>query len=67
MDDDLTHTIKIEVTGHYPHGVKEHAIVSLSGSGDADHYLDAIRAAMFAGGFVIDTVGRVRLSGRADE
>lgn len=67
MDDDHTHTIKIEVTGNYPHGVREHAMVSVSGSGDAEHHLDAVRAAMLAGGFALDTVCRVQLVGRADE
>ena len=67
MNGNLTHTIKIEVTGHYPHGGKEHSSVSVSGSGDAEHYLDAVRAVMLAGSFALDTVGRVQLAERADE
>lgn len=49
-DDDLTHRITITVHGRYPHGEQEHATVTLAGDGSLDHFVDAFRAALVAGG-----------------
>ena len=59
MDDTLAHTIKIEVTGRYPHGNMQHCAVEMSGTGDLEHFIDAFRAVLVAAGFSVETAGRV--------
>ena len=61
--DNLTHTIKIEVTGRYPHGARQHCSVEMSGAGDLEHFLDAFRAGLVAAGFTIETAGTLEVGG----
>lgn len=62
--DELTHKIEITITGNYPHGAKQHASVSVSGTGDIEHFEQAFRAAMTAAGFTEDV--RVGIYQKAD-
>ncbi len=54
--DELTHNIEIIISGNYQNGPKHHATISISGSGDCDHMLEAFRAALIASGYPIDEV-----------
>lgn len=57
---ELTHTVTIEVRGKYPHGAgMQHASVTLAGSGNLDHMLDAFKAALVAAGFSTETAARL--------
>jgi hypothetical protein len=51
MNDDLTHTITITISGNYPHGEKTHEQVTLSGDGSLSHMILAFRTALVAAGF----------------
>ena len=54
--DDLTHRITITVHRLYPHGKEhEHSSVKMAGDGSLDHFIDAFRAALFAGGVSAST------------
>lgn len=64
--DDLTHTIEITIHGNYPHGVKQHSSVSISGDGGIDHMIDAFKAALIAAGFTDKTVQRIFVEDRGD-
>ena len=64
--DDLTHTIEITIRGNYPHGVKQHSSVSISGDGGIDHMIDAFKAALIAAGFTAKTVQRIFVEDRGD-
>lgn len=55
MNDEMTHTVTITVTGNYPHGQKQHAQVTVSGDGGLDHMLESFRAVMVSAGFSMDT------------
>ena len=63
--DELTHTITIEVTGRYPHGLAQSAMVRISGSGDLDHMLETFRAALVAAGFSSGMAERLDVLGEA--
>ena len=52
MNDDLTHTVTITVTGNYPHGSREHCSVTIAGNGDLDHMIEAFKASLVAAGFI---------------
>lgn len=54
MNDDMTHTVTITVTGDYPHGPKQHAQVTVSGDGGLSHMIESFRAALVAAGFSMD-------------
>lgn len=57
--DDLTHTITITVSGNYPHGAKTRASVTLSGTGDLDHHIEAFKAALVASGFSVSVAAKL--------
>lgn len=50
MTDDPTHTITITIDGNYPHGGKQHAQVIMSGNGDLQHMIEAVKASLMAAG-----------------
>lgn len=54
-----THKIEITISGNYPHGSKQHAMVSLSGDGGLDHMIEAFKAALVAAGFSMDTAKKL--------
>lgn len=62
--DYLTHTIEITIHGNYPHGVKQHSSVSISGDGGIDHMIDAFKAALIAAGFTAKTAQRIFVEDR---
>ncbi len=51
MNEELTHTVAVAVTGRYQHGDRQHCEVRMSGDGGIEHMLDAFRAALVAAGF----------------
>ena len=57
--DELTHKVEITISGNYPHGNKQHAMVSLSGNGGLDHMIEAFKAALIAAGFSIGTAKKL--------
>lgn len=57
--DDITHKVEITISGHYRHGSKQHAMVSLSGDGGLDHMMEAFKAALIAAGFSMDTAKKL--------
>ena len=59
MNDDMTHTVTITVTGNYPHGAKQHASVSMSGDGGLDHMIEAFKASLVAAGFSTETAAKL--------
>ena len=59
MNDDMTHTVTITVTGNYPHGAKQHASVSMSGDGGLDHMIEAFKASLVAAGFSMATAAKL--------
>lgn len=59
MNDDLTHTVTITVTGKYPHGSREHCSVTLAGGGDLDHMIEAFKASLVAAGFSTETAAKL--------
>lgn len=59
MNDDLTHTVTIAVSGNYPHGAKAHASVTLSGDGGLDHMIEAFKTALVAAGFSLAVAARL--------
>lgn len=59
--DDLTHTITITISGNYPQGTKQHASVSIIGTGDLEHMLDAFKTALVAAGFSANTATKLGL------
>ena len=59
MDDKMTHTVTIIVSGNYPHGQKQHSQVTLSGDGGLDHMIEAFKASLIAAGFSIDTAKKL--------
>ena len=61
MNDELTHSIRITITGNYPHGKKNHAEIIMDGDGDVGHMLDAFRASLMAAGFSLDTVTKLKM------
>ena len=59
MNDDMTHTVTITVTGNYQHGAKQHASVSMSGDGGLDHMIEAFKASLVAAGFSVETAAKL--------
>jgi len=59
MNDDMTHTVTITVTGNYPHGAKQHASVSMSGDGGLDHMIETFKASLVAAGFSMETAAKL--------
>ena len=59
MNDDLTHTVTITVTGKYPHGSREHCSVTIAGNGDLDHMIEAFKASLVAAGFSMATAAKL--------
>ena len=59
MNDDMTHTVTITVTGNFPHGAKQHASVSMSGDGGLDHMIEAFKASLVAAGFRTETAAKL--------
>lgn len=56
MNDELTHTVTVEVHGNYVRGPKTHCRVSIGGDGGIEHMVDAFAAALLAAGFTVETV-----------
>ena len=59
MNEDMTHTVTITVSGNYPHGQKQHASVTINGDGGLDHMIEAFKAALVAAGFALDTAKKL--------
>lgn len=57
--DDLTHTVTITISGNYPHGTKQHASISIIGTGDLGHMIEAFKTALVAAGFSTDTAAKL--------
>lgn len=57
--DEMTHTVRIEVKGNYPHGQKQHAVIEINGDGGLDHMLEAFKCSLVAAGFSIDTAKKL--------
>lgn len=61
-DSQPTHTVSIEIRGHYPHGhIRPHATVMLAGDGGIEHMLTAARMLLVAAGFGHEVAARLRL------
>lgn len=61
MNEDMTHTVTITVSGNYPHGQKQHASITINGDGGLDHMIEAFKAALVASGFALDTAAKLDL------
>lgn len=59
LPSELTHIIDIKITGNFPRGGKQHAMVSLSGDGSLDHIIEAFKIALVAAGFSMDTAKKL--------
>lgn len=57
--DELTHKIDIMISGNYPHGNKQHSMVSVSGDGGLKHMIEAFKAALVAAGFSLETAKKL--------
>lgn len=67
QNDDNTHSIEIIIRGKYPVEEQEQVRLKVSGDGSLEYFVDTMRAALVAFGFVPDTVAKIGLVEEADE
>lgn len=67
QNDDNTHSIEIIIRGKYPVEEQEQVRLKVSGDGSLEYFVDTMRAALVAFGFVPDTAKKIGLVEEADE
>lgn len=59
MDERPSHEVAIRISGKYPAGTKQHAMIVLAGDGGLEHMIEAFKTALLAAGFSMDTVKKL--------
>lgn len=54
-----SHIVTITIEAEYPHGKPQKSSVSIAGSGDLDHMIEAFKASLVVAGFSLDTIKRL--------